>query len=340
MILVTGGTGLVGSHLIYKLVTSGNNPIVLKRNTSDVSKIKKTFSYYSNDVDNLFDKIKWIDGDILDYSSLLNAMEGVSQVYHAAASVSFHSSDKKTLIATNIKGTANIVNSALEKKVNKLLHVSSIGALGRAESNGIVTEDAHWNSKKSSVYSTSKYNAEMEVWRGIAEGLNTVIINPSIILGPSDWNSGSSKLFNTMYNGLKFYSMGSNGFVDVEDVAKTMILLMNSEIINERFIVNSENISYKQFFTWMAKALNVAPPKYSAGKLLSAIVWRLLWAKGILTGKKSTITKETAETANQLYNYSNTKIKKEINIDFITVKDSLLKNSKFFLNDKNILVGK
>ncbi len=334
MILVTGGTGLVGSHLLYKLVTSGNRPLALVRSTSNVSKTKKTFSYYTDDVDSLFDRIKWIDGDILDYSSLLVAMEGVNQVYHTAASVSFHSSDKKTLIATNVVGTANIVNAALDKNVSKLLHVSSIGALGRAESNGIVTEDSHWNSKKSSVYSTSKYHAEMEVWRGIAEGLNAVIINPSIILGPGDWNSGSSKLFNTMYNGLKFYSVGSNGFVDVEDVAKTMMLLMNSEIINERFIVNSNNISYKQFFTWMSEALHVAQPKYRAGIFLSSIVWRLLWVKGILTGEKSTITRETAETANQLYNYSNTKIKKEINIEFIKVKDSLFKNAKFFLDDK------
>jgi len=297
MILVTGGTGLVGSHLIYKLIISGQYPIVLKRSTSDVSKIKKTFSYYTDTADTVFNKIKWIEGDILDYTSLLDAMGGVDEVYHTAASVSFQSSDKESLIATNIQGTANVVNAALEKKVSKLLHVSTIGALGRADSNGIVTENTHWNSKKSSVYSTSKYHAEMEVWRGIAEGLNALIINPSIILGPSDWNTGSSKLFSTMYNGLKYYSVGSNGFVDVEDVAKIMILLMNSTITNERFIVNSDNISYQQFFTWMADALKVPPPRYRAGVLLSGVVWRLLWVKGLLTGKQSSITRETAETA-------------------------------------------
>ncbi len=335
MILVTGGTGLVGSHLLYSLVLSGEIPMALKRSTSDIFKIKKIFSYYSDNADNLFKRIRWIDGDILDYSSVLDAMEGVTHVYHCAASVSFQSSDKENLIKTNITGTANIVNAALEKKINKLVHVSSIGALGRADETDIVTEETHWNSKKTSVYSTSKYHAEMEIWRGIAEGLNAVIINPSIILGPGDWNSGSSKLFTTMYNGLKFYSIGSNGFVDVEDVVKAMILLMNSEISGNRFVINSENINYKQFFTWMANALNTTPPKYKATKFLSGIVWRVLWIASLITGRKPTITKETAHTACQNYNYSNNKIVKELGLEFMSVKKSLEKNANFFLLDHN-----
>jgi len=335
MILVTGGTGLVGSHLLYSLVLSGETPVALKRSSSDVSKTKKVFSYYTDEVESFFGKISWVDGDVLDYNSVLDAMQGVSYVYHAAASVSFHSSDSSNLVATNIQGTANIVNAALEKKINKLIHVSTIGALGRADATGIVTEETHWNSKKSSVYSTSKYHAEMEVWRGIAEGLNAAIINPSIILGPGDWNSGSSKLFTTMNNELKFYSIGSNGFVDVEDVTKAMILLMRSKTTGHRFIINSENISYKQFFRWMAKSLHVVAPKYKAGVFLSGIVWRLLWVKGLLTGKISTITKETAETACQRYNYSNEKIVNEIGIEFLSVRKSLEKNAKFFLLDNN-----
>ncbi len=336
MILVTGGTGLVGSHLVYQLITAGETPVVLKRSSSDINKIKKIISYYSDDAENLFNKIIWVEGDILDYTSVLKAMEGINYVYHTAASVSFQSSDKKSLIETNIKGTAHIVNAALEKNIKKLLHISSIGALGRAESNGVVTEENHWNSKKSSIYSTSKYHSEMEVWRGIAEGLSAVIINPSIILGPGDWNSGSSKLFSTMYNGLKFYSVGSNGFVDVEDVVRSMILLMESEISNERYIINSENISYKQFFTWMAEPLKVRAPKYKADVFLSNIAWRLLWLKSLVTGRKSTITKETAETANQLYSYSNNKFVKETAFEFVTVRESLKKNAKLFLTDNNI----
>ena len=334
MILVTGGTGLVGAHLLYHLINQGENPKALKRQSSDIQNTKNIFSYYSDDYENLFSRIQWVDGDILDYNSILLAMEGIDNVYHAAASVSFQSSDKLSLVSTNIQGTANIVNAALEMKAQKLVHVSTIGSLGRAESNGIVTENTKWNSKKTSVYSTSKYQAELEVWRGIAEGLNAVIINPSIILGPSDWNSGSAALFKTIDNGLKFYSIGSNGFVDVEDVVKVMDLLMKSDVSSQRFIINSENISYKQFFYWMADSLNVERPKYKATKFLSAIVWRILWVKGLVSGKKSTITKETAETACQLYNYSNDKITKEIGFDFMPIKESINKNAKFFLRDK------
>lgn len=334
MILVTGGTGLVGGHLLYQLIKSGETTKAIKRHSSDIQKTKKIFAYYADNYEELFSKIKWVDGDVLDFNSLVEAMVDVDYVYHAAASVSFESSDSSSLIATNIQGTTNIVNVALEKKVKKLLHISTIGSLGRAGSDGIVTENTEWNSKKTSVYSTSKYQAELEVRRGIAEGLNAVIINPSIIIGPGDWNSGSAKLFTTMYNGLKFYSIGSNGFVDVEDVVNSMVLLMNSNISSERFIINSENVTYKQFFIWMAEALEIDPPKYKAGKFLSEIGWRLLWLKGLVSGKKSSITKETAETASQTYQYSNEKIIKETKMHFISVKESIEKNAKLFLRDK------
>ncbi len=335
MILVTGGTGLVGAHLLYKLVSTGELPVALVRKSSNLLKTKKVFSYYTNDVDSLFNKIAWVYGDILDYYTVADAMHDVDTVYHTAAMVSFESNDKDKLMATNVVGTANIVNAALTNKIAKLLHVSTIGTLGRAENTESITENSHWNSKKSSVYSTSKYHAEMEVWRGIAEGLNAVIINPSIILGSGNWNTGSSKLFSTIYNGLKFYSTGSNGFVDVEDVVKSMVLLMNGDISGERYIVNSENISYKQLFTWMANSLDVEAPKYKAGNFLSAIVWRLLWVKDFLTGKRSAITRETAITANQLYSYSNNKIKQEIGIEFKSVADSIERYSKLFLLDNN-----
>ncbi len=335
MILVTGGTGLVGSHLLYYLTKAGKNPVALKRKSSNIKRVSEVFSYYSKEYESLFKKIVWIEGDILDYESLSEAMKNVTHVYHCAASVSFQSSDSSSLTDTNITGTTNIVNVCLESNVKKLLHVSTIGALGRAESDGIVTEESHWNNKKSSVYSTSKYHAEMEVWRGIAEGLNAVIVNPSIILGPGDWNSGSSKLFTTMYNGLKFYSTGTNGFVDVNDVAKAMIILMEHNISGERYILNSENVSYKDFFTWMAQSLKVSPPPYKATKLMSEIGWRLLWVNGLITGKRSSITKETAQTACQNYQYSNSKIKEHTDIKFVPVNESINNNSILFLQSHN-----
>jgi len=307
MILVTGGTGFIGSHLLYHLVTSGKRVRAIKRNSSSLIQLHKTFQYYSSSPEKLLDKIEWIEGDILDISSLLKAFADIQQLYHTAAVVSFHGNDKQQLIHTNINGTANVVNAALEMKVGKLCHVSSIGALGRAESNGTVDENCNWNSKKSSVYSTSKHEAEREVWRGIAEGLNAVIINPSIVLGPGNWSAGSPQVFQTMWKGLKFYTSGTNGFVDVNDVAKAMIILMEGNFHNERFILNSENVSYKDFFGWMADAMKLPKPKYKAGPFLSGLSWRALKVLTFFTGKRSSITKETAETANQKYQYSNQK---------------------------------
>ena len=330
MMLVTGGTGLLGSHLLYKLVSRGENVRALYRSNASKQKAEKVFSYYCENPDKLMDKIQWVKGDILDYDAVVDAMEDVNKVYHTAAVVSFHSSDKGSLGNINVEGTKNVVNGCLEKQNVKLVHVSSIGALGRAGSDGVVTEENHWNGKKSSVYSTSKYHSEMEVWRGVAEGLNAVIVNPSIILGPGNWESGSSKLFTTMQNGLKFYTTGTNGFVDVLDVAEIMLRLMESDITGERFIVSSENVCYRDLFSWMAKAMKIPEPRYKANKALSEIVWRILAVKTFLTGKRSSITRETSETANQHYNYSNKKISNALDFRFIPVKESVERVVKYY----------
>ena len=312
-ILVTGGTGLVGAHLLFELTAKGAKVKALKRKNSSLSLVQKVFKNHGSFHVKQWDLITWYDGDVLDIGSLEDAFDGVGYVYHAAAVVSFQGADKSIIAKTNHSGTANIVNMALEKKITKLVYVSSIGTLGRAERDEEVNETHFWSNKKSSVYSTSKFNAEQEVWRGMAEGLNAVIVNPSIIIGPGDWSHGSPQLFSTVWNGLKFYTTGTNGFVCVNDVAKIMILLMNSGIHGERFIVSSENVSYKQLFIWIAEELGVKGPKFKAGSVLSAISWRFLAFKSILTRKNPTITRETAQTAQQNYRYSNKKIKTALN---------------------------
>jgi nucleoside-diphosphate-sugar epimerase len=333
MILVTGGTGFIGAHLLYHLVSSGKKVRAIKRKISKLDLVEKIFGYYTDKAKELLSKIDWVEGDVLDIYFLLDAFKGIEHLYHTAAVVSFHPKDKAKLVRTNIEGTRNVVNAALEQKVGKLCHVSSIGALGRADGSGIVDETRHWSSKKSSVYSTSKHEAEREVWRGIAEGLDAVIVNPSIVLGPGNWDAGSPQVFQTMWKGLKFYTGGTNGFVDVNDVAKAMILLMESNISGERFILNAENIAYKQFFEWMAAAMNLPSPKYKAGPLLSGIGWRALKVISLFSGKPSSITKETAETANQHYRYSNQKIKAATGMNFLPVKESVEQTAKFFLRD-------
>jgi len=312
----------------------GETVKALRRPGSNTGLTEKIFSYYSKNPKVLLTKVEWIEGNLLDINSLEDALKGIKLVYHVGATVSFHAEDRDTLIKTNVDGTANLVNAALNENVDKLCFVSSIGALGRAVSEGIVTEETEFQaSSKNSVYSISKYESEKEVWRGMAEGLDVVIVNPSIVIGPGNWNSGSPQLFQIMWKGLKFFSVGTNGFVDVNDVAKALILLMESPISGERFILNAENVSYKQFYEWMASAMSIPPPKIKAGLFLSAIGWRFLKLKSILTGKRSGITKETAKTANQVYRYSNKKIVKATGIEFTPVKESVEKTASFFLSD-------
>ena len=246
MILVTGATGLLGSHFLLDITRSGNPVRALKRKSSNTDMIRKIFSYYVDNPDILLNRIEWVDGDLLDFASIENALDGVDEVYHAGAIVSFYPKDHKAMLNVNINGTANLVNLSLEKNIDKFCYVSSVATLGRADQNGLTSEETHWQqNSKNSVYSISKYGAEREVWRGMEEGLNAVIINPSVILGPGFWDDNSG-LFKLVWKGLKYYTQGINGFVDVRDVARAMRIVMEQNQFNNRFIVSSENVSYQQ----------------------------------------------------------------------------------------------
>ena len=297
MILVTGATGLVGSHLIRQLVQEK----------------KKVRALYRSSIPGLEgnEAVEWIKGDILDIVSLEEAMQGVQQVYHCAALVSFDPKEREKLFKTNIEGTANVVNTAIEAGVDKLLFVSSVAALGRIREDTPINETMNWTEETSnSEYGKSKYLAETEVWRGISEGLNAVIVNPVIILGAGDWDNGSSGIFKSAYNEFPWYTEGTGGFVDVEDVVSAMILLMDSDVSEERFILSADNLKYKDIFTMIAEAFNKKPPHKNVTPLLASIVWRIEAVKGFITGKKPLLTKETAATAQARVNFDNTKLTK------------------------------
>jgi nucleoside-diphosphate-sugar epimerase len=294
MIFVTGASGLVGAHLIKSLVEKGALVTALYR--SIVPNIQGA------------EKVKWVKGDILDIESLENAMEGVEQVYHCAAIVSFAPGQAAAMLHANQEGTANVVNACLAKNIQKLVYVSSVAALGRIRENAPVDEAANWTPETSnSVYGKSKYLAEMEVWRGMGEGLNVAIVNPVIILGAGDWNKGSSEIFKSAYNAFPWYTEGVSGFVDVMDVVDTMQLLMQSKITGERYIISAENIQYKNVFTQIATAFNKPAPHKKVTPFLAGIVWRLEALKGIFTGKNPLLTKETAATAQAVVHFDNTK---------------------------------
>ncbi len=335
MILVTGGTGLVGTHLLFQLAHENEKIRALKRTSSSLAQIRKIFSYYTSEPEKFLSKIEWVTGDILEMDTLLSALEGVDKVFQTAALVSFDPKDKNKLLETNIQGTANVVNACLEKKIKKLVYVSSTAALGHTRVNGITTEKSEWkNGQYVSAYSLSKYEAEREAWRGMAEGLKSVIVNPSVILGPGDFNKGSSKMFQKVYDGLKVYTGGINGYVDVRDVARALILLMGSDISGERFILNSENVSYQKLFELMASSLNVEAPKYKAGKIMSGLTWRGAKIASMMTGKNPLITKQTSHTANNIYRYSNEKFVKATQMQFMPIAQSIKDTATIFLKEQ------
>lgn len=332
MILLTGGTGLVGSHLLYELTASGKKVRALRRKESNFDMLEKIFRWYNpEEYWRLLNLIEWVDGDVADILSLQDALKGVKQVYHCAAVVSFVPSERPNMLKINIDGTANLVNACLHEGVEKLCHCSSIAAVGRPDKGTWVDESLIWKtSRKNSFYSISKFGAEREVWRGSEEGLDVVIVNPSVIIGPGDPNRSSARLFTTVKNGLRFYSSGETGFVDVRDVATAMHLLMESDVMNERYIVNSENMSYRDLFRIFARHAGVKPPFFKAGRGLSEVAWRLEKIRSIITGSNPLITRETAQSANSHYRFSNEKIKSDLGMVFRTVDEAAENTAGFF----------
>ena len=297
MILVTGGSGLLGHHLIKQLAKHGNSTRAIYRSVIP--------PLLANDAE-------WVPGDILDITSLENALEGVTQVYHCAAMVSFSAKEKQQLHKVNVEGTANVVNTCLDAGVQKLVHVSSVAALGKMHGGAMVTEAMQWTEESGdSEYGKSKYLGEMEVWRGVGEGLQAAIINPSIIIGEyGNWNKGSMAIFKNIKKGFPWYSNGVAGFTDAEDIADAMIRLMNSEVTAERFIINGECRSFKDVFFMIADAFSVKRPHKQVTPLLAAMVWRLEKLKSWFTHREALVTKETAESAQAIVNFDNGKFLK------------------------------
>ncbi len=338
MIFVSGGTGLVGAHLLFELVNKEKPVKALKRPSSNLNWIRKIFSYYSEDYENLFSKIEWIEGDLLDYFSLEDALQGVHTVYHCAAMVSFHGDDRDAMMTNNVKGTANLIDAALHNHVKRFCHVSSIAALGKTQDGSQINEETYWTpSKRKSAYSFSKFFSEMEVWRGIEEGLEAVIVNPSIIIGPGNWDIGSPKLFQTISKGLKYYTKGITGFVDVRDVVKAMILLSEDpnfeKIKNQRFILNAGNISYQEFFNQIADSLNCPRPKNFASDIKLQIAWRMARTASFFTGKPPIITREAVSGTNTDSHYSGDKITRTIGFQYQELNQSIAEIAGIFLKD-------
>lgn len=324
MILVTGATGFLGSRLLQQLNAANETVRAIAR---DLPRVPKNLA---------LPNVEWVQGDVLDVVSLEEAMQGVERVYHCAALVSFDARHHQSMMNVNVTGTANVVNAALAANVKKLLHVSSIAALGRSNRDQLIDENSEWtNGKDNSVYAQSKYLAEREVWRGTQEGLPAVIVNPSVIIGSGNWTQGTPRLFRSARNGMPFYPRGVNGFVSVDDVVNCMIQLMNNDFANERYVVSSENVSYKDFLTLTTKALDVKSPTIPLSRFVTNLSWLASSLLHKTFGVAPLLTRETARTVNGTYRYSNEKIKKAIGYDFKPAKEFITETALAYKNQKN-----
>jgi nucleoside-diphosphate-sugar epimerase len=330
--MITGATGFLGMHVLYDLVSKGYRVKALFRDQDKIASVKKVFRYYRNDVSAIWDQIDWIQGDLLDFYNLMECLNGVTAVYHTAGKVSFSRRDKGNLFRVNIQGTANLVDACLELDIEKFCHVSSIATLSEPDGAEPVGEDLIWNPGGSaSVYAISKLRGEMEVWRGIHEGLHAVIVNPAVIIGPGMWNGSGGHIFHKIYKGLKYYPEGSGGYVDVRDVASVMIRLTEGNHFGERFIINAENITHRSFIDQVSDAMLKPRPSVRITPFLSKTALFAETIHAAFTGIPPRISRNTFEIAAETAAYSNKKIVNTLKTDFITVEDSVKYSIPLFL---------
>lgn len=335
MILVTGGTGLVGSHLLLNLLKAGKNVRALHRKNSDLAAVEHVFNYYTSaeEAKSLFKQIEWFEADITNVPQLNKAFENIQYVYHCAALVSFDPTDDKKLRKINIEGTANIVNLCIAFKVEKLCYVSSVAALGKSLNNKEINERSTWNPEDDhSDYAISKYGAEIETWRGTQEGVPTVIVKPGVIIGPGFWKEGTGQIFTRINKGMNYHFPKIAGFVGVKDVVDVMQKLMQAEIKNEDYILVSENLSFKTVFELTATELGKSKPKKDLKKWMLWFGWFFQKIGGFF-GAKRNITRNTLNTLFQHAFYNNQKIKKSIGFEFSSMQKVIAETAKFYKKD-------
>ena len=320
-ILVTGGTGFLGSYLLRYLLHYGyKNVRGLKRTTSSMQLLTS-----------IQDQVDWQEGDILDIFSLQDAMQGIEVVFHCAASISFDPREAEKVMEINSIGTANVVNAALYEGVKKLIYVSSIEALGKPKETNLLSEATKWQKNKGlSNYAISKYLGEQEAWRGMAEGLDVSVVIPSVVLGSGNWEDGPLKMFKLIWNNYRYYPTGLSGFVDVRDVARLMIQMMEKDTSGERFIANGENLSYQKILHEIATQLNRKSPNIRIGSLLRKVAWRAEWLRTKLTGVPPLLTRETANTTSSIYYYDNKKSIEAFSFSYTPISATIAAAAKQF----------
>ena len=333
MILVTGGTGLVGSHLLLELLKSGKKVRAIHRKDSNLQAVRTVFSFYlpADEIDHLFNKIEWKEANLNDIHALTQAFSGITCVYHCAALISFDPSDLKLLRKTNIEGTANIVNLCVSYKITKLCYISSIATMDKSLGEKSVTENFTWNQEKNhNEYAISKHGAEIEVWRGTQEGVPAIILNPGVILGPGFWKSGSGQLFEKIDKGLNYNFPKTTGFVGVMDVVNAAIITMESNIQNEQFIVVSENLNFTEVLSLIAESIQKPSPKIPLKPWMVYMGWIFQYITHFFFGTKKVISREDYKSLFRKSFYNNSKLKSVFSLEFTPINEVISETGKIF----------
>jgi nucleoside-diphosphate-sugar epimerase len=336
MILVTGGTGLIGSYLLHDLVAKGYEVKAIRRESSRLDSVKRIFNALGGDNDLLFERIQWVEADLMDILSLEKVMEGVTDVYHCAAMVSFNPRRAREMITNNQEGTANMVNAALACQIRKFCHVSSVSALAKSPDQPYVTDESAWrSSKKDPPYAISKHESEREIWRGMSEGLHAVIVSPTIVIGYGDSSRDSGRLIPSLGRLSTFYTGGSNGMVGVRDVVRAMILLMESDISQERFVLNAGNRTFRELTAMVAKNMGRPLPRIRIPSALIGLLWRAEYLRSYLANSEPFITRATAVSARRKYFFDGNRICRFIDFEYTPLEEVVSEACRIYLHPGN-----
>jgi len=335
MNLITGATGLLGTHIALELLARGQQVRALSRAGSSQKSMKQVFAHYGSF--DLFQRIEWVEGELEDVSSLIDALKGCITVYHCAAIVSYHPADRKQMYKVNVEGTANIVNACINQEGVALAHVSSIAAIGRTKESTHLNENSEWvEGERTTHYAITKHLSEMEVWRGIQEGLNAVILNSGLIIGPGSFSRSSGGMFSRIDQGIPFYPPGGTGFISAPDAARTLVELMHQEKFGHRYIAVAENKTMLDVFSKVAEALGKKAPSKEVTPLLLNIALFVEKIKEWFTGKKAMVTREVLRNMERQYLFENSKLKDTLDFSFQSIDAAIDDTGRFYKSVNSI----